>query len=1051
MRKILLFVFSCALFTSAWAQERTVSGRVTSVEDGSTLPGVNVVIKGTTIGTSTNGDGVYTLSVPEGSTLVFTFIGLETKEVEVGNRSVVDMALPMDISQLSEVVVVGYGTQSRKEISGSIASIDGSAVAAVPVQSFDQALQGRAAGVNVTTPNGVLNNAPVIRIRGVNSINLSSYPLVVIDGVPSFTVDNSANAATSTNSAANNPLGNLNPNDIESIEVLKDASASAIYGSRASAGVLLITTKRGSKGKSKINYDGWVGWSKPVRLFDLLNADQYMTIKNEARRNNKQADAFFPSNDANGNVIDTDWYKAVYQTGFSHSHNINFSGGTDATTFFTSVGYTAQEGMLKNNTFDRTVARVNLDHKVVEKLRIGTTFSYAKSVNSAPNTGSIPGQAFNTGGLGRLPLVTAPNVAAYLNDGTYSLDGANIGKMANTEQSGFYNPAVILNNDYFNSTGVQVQGSVYANWEVIKGLNLKTTYSISDFSVEDKGYQSPVSGDGFTAKGVVSNANRSNKRWNWANTAQYDFNIADAHYFSFLVGGEQQYTYINRWGAQRTTSSDIFFDTFQGNFANIVPNNNFQGENYLVSYFGRVNYDFKKKYFATFNFRRDGFSAFAAGKKYGNFYGGSVGYNVSEESFWKDASFSSVFNFFKLKGSYGSVGNNQGINDFVSLDLYNSVLYGTSYTIAYTQVAATNLSWETSKKTDLGFNFGLFQDRIQGEFVWYDNKVDGLILLVPQSPSKGIPSTIAAERNNLYANIGAMRNRGVEFSVKATALERGSFTWVVNANITTMNNKVLSLDSDKSRIISATSSLETANVTQVGLPIGSILAVPTEGVNPENGRRIFVKADGTRVQYDHSSPAASRWTKVSDGTPTSAPSQGTDGVVYGPTLPKWYGGLDNTFKYKNFDLGIFLQFSGGNYIYNGTKAGLRDMRFWNNSTDVLDRWTPEHTNGSIPRVVYTDNVSNGSSFPISENIEKGDFLRVRNLSLGYSLNSDLLSRLKMSNARIYAQVQNAFLITGYKGIDPEISANGNANTTPGIDRNSVGQARTYTVGINIGF
>jgi TonB-linked SusC/RagA family outer membrane protein len=1050
MRKILHLVFACVLVTTAWAQERTVTGRVTSVEDGSTLPGVNVVIKGTTNGTSTDANGTYSLAVPEGSTLVFTFIGLETKEVEVGNRSVVDIALPMDISQLSEVVVVGYGTQSRKDISGSISTIKGSEVALNPVQSFDQALQGRAAGVNITTPNGVLNNAPVIRIRGVNSINLSSYPLVVIDGVPTFTVDNSMGSA-STNSAANNPLGNINPGDIESIEVLKDASASAIYGSRASAGVLLITTKRGTKGKSKINYDGWVGWTQPVRLFNLLNAQQYMDVKNEARANNGQAAAFFPTNDANGNMIDTDWYKAVYQTGFSHSHSLNYSGGTDNTTYFMSVGYTAQEGMLKKNTFDRTVARVNLDQKIAERIHVGANFSYANSVNAAPNTGSIPGQAFNTGGLGRLPLVTAPNVGAYNADGTYSTDGGNIGKMSNTEQSGFYNPVIVLDNDYFTSTGNQINGTVYASAEVVKGLTLKTSYAINNFTIEDKSYQSPLNGDGFTPKGSVTNTQRTNKRWDWQNTAQYDLNLADAHFFSFLVGGEQQYTSVDRWGTNRTTSSDIYFDTFQGNFANIIPTNNFQSENFLLSYFGRVNYDFKKKYFATFNLRRDGYSAFAPGKKYGNFYGGSVGYNISEEEFWKNTSFSGTLNFFKVKASYGSVGNNQGIDDFVWQNLYSPGLYGGAYTLNYNQVAALNLSWETSKKTDVGFNFGLLQDRITGEVVYYNNKVDGLILFVPQAPSKGIPNPTAANRNQLLKNVGAMVNKGIEFSVKANALNRGSFSWTISANLTTLNNKVTSLDSDQSRIISSTASLETANVTQVGQPIGSILAIPTEGVNPANGRRIFVKADGTRVQYDHSAAPASRWTKVDDGSNTTAPTQVNDGKVYGPTLPTWYGGFDNTFKYKSFDLGVFVQFSGGNYIYNGTKAGLRDMRFWNNSTDVLDRWTPEHTNGTIPRVVYTDNVSNGSSFPISENVEKGDFLRVRNISLGYTLNKDLISKLRMTNARIYAQVQNAFLITGYKGIDPEISTNGNSNLTPGIDRNSIGQARTYTVGLSIGF
>jgi len=1045
MRKILLTIFSCALSFYVMAQERTVTGKVTSFEDGTTLPGVNVVIKGTTIGTATDAVGNYSLAVPENSILVFSFIGLETKEVTVGTQTSVDVVMAADISQLGEVVVVGYGTQSRKDISGSIASISGADVAIAPVQSFDQALQGRAAGVNITTPNGMLNNPPVIRIRGANSINLSSYPLIVIDGIPSFTGDNS-----STN-AANNPLGNINPADIESIEVLKDASASAIYGSRASSGVILVTTKRGSKGKSRINYDGWAGWSEPVRLFDLLNAEQYMTVKNEARRNNGQADAFFPTTDANGNTIDTDWYKYVYRTGFSHSHNLNFSGGTELTNYFTSVGYTSQEGMLRNNTFERTVARLNVDHKVYNNFKVGMSLNYANSLSEAPSSGSLPGQAFSTGGMGRLPLVTAPNVGPYLNSGAYSVDGANIGKMSNTEQSGFYNPVIMLDKDYFITNGSQIQGSVFANWEIVKGLNVRTLYGIDRFTIEDKGYQNAQNGDGFSAAGSATNTNRQLKRWNWQNTIQYDVNLADAHSLSLLVGNEQQFTEQSRWGATRTTQSDDFFDTYQGNFAVITPANNSQNANFLLSYFGRVQYDFKKKYFATFNLRRDGFSAFAGGEKWGNFYGGAIGYNISEEAFWQGLPFSNTLNFFKLKASYGLVGNNQGVDDYASLNLYNSSLYGAAYTIAFNQVAAATLNWETSKKTDVGFNFGLFGDRIQGEFVWYNNLVDGLILKVPQSPSKGIPNPTAGDRNTLLANIGSMRNRGIEFSLKATALQKGAFTWTINTNVTTLKNEVLTLDSDGSRIISATSSLETANVTQVGQPIGSILAVPTQGVNPANGQRIFVKKDGTRVQYNHAAPSASRWTTVNEGTATSAPNQTNDGVVYGPTLPKWYGGFDNTFKYKNFDLGVFVQFSGGNYIYNGTKAGLRDMRFWNNHTDVLNRWTPENTSGTIPKVVYTDNVSNGSSFPISENVEKGDFLRVRNISLGYTVNRALLDRLKIASCRIYGQVQNAFLITGYDGIDPEISTNGNSSLTPGIDRNSIGQARTYTVGLNIGF
>jgi len=1037
---------------SSFAQERTVTGKVTSTEDGSPLPGVNVILKGTTSGTSTDGDGNFSVAVPSnGGALIFSFIGLESKEVEIGERTVVNVSLALDITQLSEVVVVGYGTQSKRDLSGSIASIKGEEIAMAPVQSFEQAMGGRAPGVNIIQPNGVLNNPPVIRIRGVNSINLSSYPLIVIDGIPTYSGDNSAN------NAPNNPLSNLNPADIESIEVLKDASASAIYGSRASAGVVLITTKKGQKGKSKITLDSWIGWTKPFRLFEMLDANQYMELKNEAVRNLNQntgsptpaVEGFLPSYDANGNMVDTKWYDYVYRTGVAHSNSLSFSGGTEKTKFYTSVGYTEQEGMLKRNDFERTALRLNLDHKVFDNFTIGVNMSYANVFNSAPSTGSLPGAAFGTAGLGRLPLVLPPNVSPYNADGTYHLNAAGLGPGANLNPTGtagaglvtgYYNPALILDKNTFTSQSNQIQGGVYASWQIVKGLTAKTMYGIDNISFEDISFQTSLGGDGYSTGGSATNVFRTNKRWNWQNTLQYDKTLADKHNISVLVGGEQQYTQIDRWGANRSTVADIFFETFQGNYTNIAVSSNFQSENYLVSYFGRLNYDFNKKYFASFNLRRDGYSAWA--QKYGNFYGAAVGYAISEEGFWKNSSFLGNINFFKIKASYGEVGNALGSDDFGSLNLYNSGLYGAVATINFSQAGNPLLSWETSKKTDIGFTYGILNDKLQGEFSYYNNLVDGLILSVPQSPSKGIPG------DAILANVGSMQNTGIEFSLKYVAVDKGDFNWTINANITTLKNEVLTLNSESARIPNTTLGLETVNYTSVGESVGYFLAVETVGVNPDNGRRMFRKADGTIVQYDHQGTG---WTRVDDGTAISAPNQLVDGKIYGPTLPTWYGGFDNTFRYNAFDLGIFFQFQGGNYIYNGTQAGLRDQRFWNNHTDALDRWTPENPNGKFPRLVYGDNVTNGSALVISENIEKGDFIRLRNLSLGYTFNRTILDKLKISNARIYGQVQNAFLITDYSGIDPEISANGNANTGAGVDRNSVGQARTFTVGLNLGF
>ena len=1068
-RTLLLFFFLVLVFAAQdlRAQGRTVSGTVVG-NDGAAIPGVTVVAKGTSLGASTDAAGKYSFAVPATATsLVFSFVGYDGQEARINGQSTINIKLTANPTGLDEVVVVGYGTQSRRDLTGSVATIAGKEIANLPVQSFDQALQGRAAGVSITTPNGVLNNPPVIRIRGVNSISLSGGPLIVIDGIPAFSGNNSA-----VGSVPNNPLSNLNPNDIESTEVLKDASATAIYGSRAAGGVILITTKQGKKGQSKIGYDGWAGWSKPVRLYDVLGAQDYMMIKNEAVRNlnaNRAAigaaatnvEGFRPSLDANGNVIDTRWYDYIYRTGFSQSHNVNFSGGTEKTTYYTSIGYTNQKGMLTQNQFQRLSGRLNVDHKVYKNFTVGVRFGYSNTQNASPNSGSVADAAFGTAGLGRLPLVLPPNIPAFNPDGTYNVSGSGIGPGANLNPTsttgapllpGYYNPVVDLQNNYFNSDGSEIQGSVYANWELVKGLNLRTSYGINNISFEDKSFQTALAGDGYSTGGAASNYFRTNKRWNWQNTAQYDHTFSEKHNFSLLAGNEQQVTNTQRWGATRTTVADPFFTNFQGNFTNIAASGNFQGTNYLVSFFGRMNYNYDRKYLASVSFRRDGYSAWGD-QKWGNFYGASLGYAISEENFWKNAPFAQAFSFLKITGSYGSVGNNQGIDDFVTLSTYGSGLYASNASLGYSNAGNRSLTWEVSKKTDIGLSFGFLQDRLQGDFAYYRNLVDGLILNVPQAPSKGIPN------NSIAANIGSMQNSGVEFSLRFNAIQNKPFTWTVSGNVTTLKNRVLALATEGQRIGTATSGLETVNFTQVDHSAGELLAVTSLGVNPANGQRMIQKADGTVVQYNHlgtTGAGATGWTTM-DGRNTSAPTQLADGQYYGPVLPTWYGGFDNTFRYKGIDLGVFIQFSGGNYIYNGTKSGLHDQRFWNNQTDILNRWTSatETPNAAWPRVVYGDNVSNGSALVMSSNIEKGDFARLRNLSLGYSFTPTTLSRLSIASARVYVQVQNAALLTKYSGIDPEISTNSTSgqgsNTGAGVDRNSVGQARTYTVGFNIGF
>ena len=1036
----LLLLPLCSIFA-----QRTISG-VVSDEKSESLVGASVLVKGTQNGTVTDLNGRFSLSVPENATLVVSFTGFTTKEIAVGTQSTISVTLEEGVG-LNEVVVVGYGTQQKRNITGTVGTVKGEDIAALPVQSFDQALQGRVAGVNVSLPNGVLNNPPVFRVRGISSLNLSSFPLIVIDGVPTFTGDQSQN------SAANNPLSNINPNDIESIEILKDASAAAIYGSRASAGVVLITTKRGKKGKTKVNYDAWASTTSASRLPKLLNAQQFIEIKNEARVNAGQALAFFQDT-INGELVDTDWGKYVYQNGFSHNHNLSFSGGTEQTNYFLSLGFTNQKGMIVANEFSRRSARLNLDHKVSKFLKLGGSIGYSSNSNLAPNTGSLSGQAFNTAGLARIAFALTPNVAPFNADGTYNINTANqTGQGKNTLGVQWQNPVALIKEQKFTSESNQIQGTVYGQVDLLKGLYFRTQYGLDNLFIENQSYQSPIHGDGFGSNGSAFNGYIKFLRSNFQNILNYDVNLGEKNSLTLLAGTEQQYTRNDGWGVTRTNQTDPFFTSIQGTYTVINPAGNFQTENYLSSFFGRANYDFDRKFSTTINLRQDDYSAFATGKKRGIFWGASAGVSISEFDFWKKLSFSNTFNFLKLRGSYGTVGNNQGLNDFASFGLYNSGLYGTTGTIAVQQIARPDLSWETSKKTDLGLVFGLFNDRLTGEITYFSNNIDGLIQSAPQSPSKGIGQVnnggVVAGSNGLLTNVGSMVNKGWEFSLGGTAYKNSTFKWTSNFNVALMSNEVTSLFNN-SDIFSITAGLEQTNVTRVGQAAGSLYVVRTAGVNPANGRRIFLNKDNRQVQYLHLG-GANAWTFVDDGSAAPAINIATDGVAQGPTLPTWFGAWDNTFSAYGFDLNIQTQYSGGNLIYNGTKAGLRDMRVWNNHTDVLTRWKQVGDVTNIPRPVYTDNISNGSGVQISENVEKGDFVRIRNITLSYNLPKELLSKAKIGNAKVYMNLNNYFLFTNYTGTDPEVSTNGNISLTPGIDRNSAPMARTILFGLNLGF
>lgn len=1072
MRKFLLSTFAVLMTLSLWAQ-RTVTGVVTD-DKGSPIAKASVQVKGTNLGTVTDENGQYTLTVPaNGRTLVFSSVSLGTQEVAIGNQASVNVTLRANDQNLQEVVVVGYGTQRRRDVTASISTIGANKIKDIPVQSFDQALAGKAAGLNVSLPNGVLNNPPVVRIRGANSITGSTFPLVIIDGVPVFSGD------VSQNLSANNALGNINPSDIESIDILKDAAATAIYGSRAANGVMIVTTKKGRAGKARVTYEAWAGWSKPFNIFEVLDANQYVALKNEAIANNPNrivstiapGTPLFFLDTINGQQVNTNWADEIYQTGFQQNHNLSVSGGTEASNYFLSANYTKQEGMLQTNTFDRKQMRMNLSQRVTSFIKIGGNFNFSRGATQSPSSGSLPGSAFNTAGSARLAFVTAPNISPYAADGRYNIMGIDnavqrnsfnqIGRNRNLFNSGFVNPVLVRDLNVITSQNDQILADLNAEVKILKGLTFRTQYGVNWQTVEDKTYYNPLHGDGIqtaatTDDGLAFNITGKYNTTNIQNFLTYDVKLGNDHNINAVAGVEQNETKTDRWGAQRSGAADVSLNEFQGSFTiNDNPPGNLITENYLLSYFGRVNYNFKNRYYIGGTVRRDGYSAYAEGKKWGTFGSGSLGWNISDEGFWKGG-ISNVINTLRLRASYGSVGNITSVNNFGAIAQYNAFPFGIGYpAIFFSQAGNRDLKWESSTKTDVGLSFGLFKDRLTGDITYYRSDLRDLIIGVPTPPSMGIPSIGVPVANPLpgnqyQANAANMYNQGIEFSLTARVFQGKSFTWTSSFNLTTQKNEVTKLPPTVSEIVGITG-LERTNITRVGESIGSFFVVRTAGVDATTGQRIFLDKDGKEVLFNFgAASAAERW-RYRDGTVAPAIDLGRDGVISGNALPTVYGGFINNFGYNNFDLSIDAIYSYGNKVYFGSRAGLLDQRFWNNTTEVLNRWQKPGDETNIPRIVFNDNISNGSAFPISDNLFDGGFIKVRNIILGYTLPTSLINRAKISNVRVYAQVQNPFLITNYPGIDPEISSNGNTALTPSVDRNTVGQARTYTVGINVGF
>lgn len=997
----------------AFAQGRVVTGTVTSVEDGMGVPGATVLVKGTTIGTATDIDGKYSINVPAGSNvLVFTFVGLTSQEVNIGNRTTINVALESDITALSEVIVTGYGTQPKREVTGAVSSVKGDAIQNLPLQSFDRALQGRAAGVQVRSSNGLPGGAVNIRIRGVGSVNAGNEPLFIVDGVQ---LNNQSNAAFTQS----NPLAFLNPNDIESMEILKDAASAAIYGSQAANGVVIITTKKGKQGKAKFEFNAFSGETQPMKYLDVLGGSEWYAMRRDALINSGNtapeanslntmgrlpanwASLTRPQLNALGLALPTyDWQREVMGAGRLQNYELSVSGGDEKTTFFLSGSYNYQEASFRPVDFERGTVRVALTHKATERLSIETNINLSTFQQNVPFAveGSFLGNpAFSASAV-------LPHNAIYNTDGTF-----------NTAIAGVLGQNVVLVNAY--NSGIQrtntAVGNLITNYKIAKNLSFRSLFGLDYRLLQGDNYRDPRTPDGAGVIGRSSVQSDWRTRFITTQTLNWNKTFNGVHNVSGILGVE--YLSETREGI---SGAGIGFPTFQ--FRTIqsaaTPESitGFWTGYRRASAFASANYDYKKKYLLTVTARYDGSSRFGANNQYGLFPSVRLGWSLVEEEFLKN---SSTVSEMKFRASYGLTGNDQ-IGNFDARGLYGGGgNYSGSAGIVPSSLANLDLGWETNNTTNLGLDFGFFENRITGSIDAFDRRTKRLLLSQPILWINGF--------GGISNNVGELQNRGLEFELSTVNIDKGGFRWNTSFNITKIDNQILSLYSGL-KFLPANPGIA------VGQPVGrsgegAIFAAQYAGVNPATGRPMWLDINGN-ITY----------------LPLAA-----DRRYVGSSLATVFGGLNNNFSYKGFELTSFFTYEYGGLVTDGQYSFLREngtRLALNALREVNDRsWKTPGQITDIPRNLTTNagNETRGASRNSgTAALLKSDFIRLSQLTVAYSFQPSLVSRIGLSRARVYLQGVNLWTYTDYPGYDPEFT---------GAGTGQVPLTKSYTLGVQIGF
>ncbi|MDR1343867.1 MAG: TonB-dependent receptor [Tannerellaceae bacterium] len=1043
MKRRLTYLLLCLVagIGIATAQTVRVTGSVISAEDNEAVIGAAVIVKGTTIGTVTAFDGSFTLDVPaDARTLVISFIGMKTREVAVSSR--VNVVLDTDSQTIDEVVVVGYGTQKKKDVTSSIARVGGDDISNLAAPSFESQLAGRAAGVQVTTESGMVGAAPKFQIRGFSTISSGSQPLIIIDGIP-MTSGEKQQAY-----GRYNPLGDINPSDIQSIEILKDGAATAVYGSRAANGVVLITTKKGDKGNIKVTYDGFIGTSKASKLHELLGAEDFVTIANEKYENwGSGGPAVL---DPNG--VSTNWNDYIFRSALQQSHTIAASGGTDRSQYYASVGYTNMDGIIRSSNQERYTVSANVTQKANKWLQVGANIQATRTTLHGAMNGENSLGAVGFAGPRMLPNVSPFNP----DDATgYNIDASNrktLGRGPNKTyiDNGVQNIVWALDNNLNLTKSSRIIGGGFAEITFMEGLTLRTQGGMDYTQLNDFFRWDSESGDGYGYGGLLDEINTVYYNWNWQNVLNFNRTFNDVHNVGITAVQEYTHTDYEWTEANVMNLSDKFFSE------HIISNSfaekdvaGYKSANGLASYLLRGNYNYDSKYYIGASARRDGLSKLPVDTRWGTFFGGSLAWRLSRESFWAESSISSWFNDLRFRASMATIGNSDlGDNDFPYLGTYSSKAFGAQKGIGWNNMGNGGLKWESTQTYDLGVDGTLFGGRLSFEMAYFQKDTRDLVMEVPTPPTLGIPY------NRYYDNIGKIKNTGFELSLSATPVASKGFTWQTDFNVTFVKNKVIELLNGQDIIPSGVASYV---ITREGESFQSLYGFEYYGVNKENGNPIWRKANGNLVQFDtFGDPEllGYDYAEYDPANPADVSKPATlsttdDRKVLGSSLPTWFGGFNNTFTYKGLDLNIFLRFSGGNKIMNASRPQtLLNMEFANNGTEILGRWQSKENpgDGMTPRIGYGDEVVLfNTPFADSHFVEDGSFLKLSNIALGYTLPKAITSKMDVDKVRLYLQAQNLLTITGYTGLDPETS------TRRGADWDGMPQQRIFTVGANITF